>query len=68
MQAALRGRRPTTFMQPAGVVLERIDPQSGKLAAPDAPAVDEVFLVGTQPTERAAAPGEKDPNTFNMEP
>lgn len=68
MQAALRTRPVQNFIQPAGVAIERIDPQTGKLAAPDAPAIEEVFLVGTQPTERALAPGEKDPNTFGMEP
>ncbi len=67
MQAALRERRVVPFVQPAGVVVQRIDPQTGKLAAPGAPAIDEVFLEGTAPTEQALAPGESDPSTFNME-
>ena len=64
---ALRDRRVASFVQPAGVVVQRIDPQTGKLAAPGAPAIDEVFLEGTAPTEQAIAPGESDPSTFNME-
>lgn len=67
MQAAVRERRAVAFVQPAGVVIQRIDPVTGKLAAPGAPAIDEVFLEGTVPTEQALAPGESDPNTFNME-
>jgi penicillin-binding protein 1A len=67
MQAALRDRRVASVVQPAGVVVQRIDPQTGKLAAPGAPAIDEVFLEGTAPTEQAIAPGESDPSTFNME-
>jgi len=63
----VRERRAVAFVQPAGVVIQRIDPVTGKLAAPGAPAIDEVFLEGTVPTEQALAPGESDPNTFNME-
>ena len=44
-----------------------IDPASGKRAAANAPALDEVFLTGTEPQEQALAPGERDPNTFNMD-
>jgi penicillin-binding protein 1A len=68
MQAGLKSRRVVPFTQPQGVVTLRIDPQSGKLAAPGAPALDEVFLLGTEPREQALAPGEADPNTFNMTP
>ena len=67
MQAALHDRRVASFVQPAGVVVERIDALTGKLAAPGAPAIDEVFLAGTAPTEQAVAPGESDPSKFNME-
>ena len=67
MQAALRDRPAVPFVQPAGVVVERIDPATGKRAAPGAPALDEVFLTGTEPQEQALAPGETDPSTFNME-
>jgi membrane carboxypeptidase/penicillin-binding protein len=67
MQAALRDRPAVPFVQPAGVVVQRIDPATGKRAAPGAPAIDEVFLSGTEPQEQALAPGESDPNTFNMD-
>ena len=67
MQTALRDRRIVPFVQPAGVVVQRIDPKTGQLAAAGAPAIDEVFLENTAPTEQAIAPGESDPNTFNME-
>ena len=66
MQAAVKGHRTQTFAQPAGVVMMRIDPQTGKQAASKAPFVEEVFLEGTQPTEQALAPGETNPDTFNM--
>jgi penicillin-binding protein 1A len=68
MQAALRDRPAVPFVQPAGVVVQRIDPTTGKRAAPGAPAIDEVFLAGTEPQEQALAPGETDPSTFNMDP
>jgi penicillin-binding protein 1A len=67
MQAALRDRPAVPFVQPAGVVVQRIDPVTGKRAAPGAPTIEEVFLDGTQPQEQALAPGESDPSTFNME-
>jgi penicillin-binding protein 1A len=68
MGAALKTRRAAPFVQPAGVVVARIDPATGKLAAPGTEALDEYFLEGTQPTEQALAPGESDPNTFNQVP
>lgn len=67
MQAALRDRPAQPFVQPAGIVVERIDPATGKRAAAGAPAIDEVFLTGTEPQEQALAPGERDPNVFNMD-
>ena len=67
MQAALRDRPAVPFVQPSGVVTERIDPTTGKRAAAGAPAFDEVFLAGTEPQEQALAPGETDPSTFNMD-
>jgi penicillin-binding protein 1A len=62
MQAGLRDRKVELFVQPAGVVVQRIDPQTGKLAAPGGAALDEVFLLGTEPKEQALAPGEADPD------
>mgnify|MGYP000196218540 CR=1 FL=1 len=40
----------------------RIDPQTGKLAAPGGAVIDEVFLLGTEPKEQALAPGDADPD------
>ncbi|MCS6913223.1 MAG: PBP1A family penicillin-binding protein [Myxococcales bacterium] len=68
MQRALVHRKPSTFVQPPGVVVQRIDPRTGKLAPPGAPAVEEVFLAGTEPTEQALLPGESDPDTYYMHP
>ena len=42
-----------TFAQPAGVVVQRIDPTSGLLAAPSATGMDEVFVEGTPWENRA---------------
>ena len=66
MQAAVRERPVTSFVQPAGVSIHRIDPKTGKLAVPGAPALDEVFLLGTEPQEQGPATGDTDSNTFNM--
>ena len=67
MQVAVRDRAPQPFVQPAGIVVERIDAATGKRAAAGAPSLDEVFLTGTEPQEQALAPGERDPNTFNVD-
>ena len=66
MQAALRDRRIQNFVQPAGVVVQSIDPVSGMLPAPLAPSIEEVFLSGTEPTEQAPVPGETSTATWNM--
>jgi penicillin-binding protein 1A len=55
MKAALSGRPVTGFARPSGIQVERIDPQSGLLALEDQEnAIDEEFLPGTAPTERAS--------------
>jgi penicillin-binding protein 1A len=64
MQGALKGVPPTPFAQPPGIVVQKIDPKTGLLAAPGAVSVDEVFLEGTAPTEVAPAAGEANPDTF----
>jgi len=64
MQGALKGVPPQPFTQPPGVVVQKIDPKTGLLAAPGAPSMDEVFLEGTAPTEVAPAAGEANPDTF----
>jgi len=66
MQAALRDRRIQNFVQPAGVVVQSIDPVTGMLPAPLAPSIEEVFLSGTEPTEQAPVPGETSTATWNM--
>ena len=69
MRRALSGRPKRPFPQPPGVVVERIDPKSGLLAAADAAdAIEEVFVAGTEPKESAPAPGAVDPNTILMGP
>lgn len=66
MLAAHKGKKVQSFVQPAGVVIQKIDSATGKLAAPGAPSIEEVFLAGTEPTEQAPAPGETNPETWNM--
>lgn len=64
MKGALKDVPPTPFPQPPGVVVQKIDPATGLLAAPGAPSLDEVFLEGTAPTQVAPAVGEANPDTF----
>ncbi len=59
MVKALAGTPVTDFTQPPGIVVARIDPTTGLLAAPGSEGLDEVFLDGTAPTETAAPPGEE---------
>jgi penicillin-binding protein 1A len=59
MTKALAGRPVSDFEQPAGVVVSRIDPNTGLLPPPGSEGIEEVFLDGTAPTETAAAPGEE---------
>ncbi|HNK45666.1 MAG TPA: PBP1A family penicillin-binding protein [Pseudomonadota bacterium] len=66
MQVAVKDKRVQNFVQPASVVIQNIDPVSGKLPAPGAPSIEEVFLAGTEPTEQAPAPGETSAATWNM--
>ncbi len=66
MKTAREGKPKAEFPRPAGLVNVQIDPKSGKLAAPDQEgALEEVFLMGSEPTETAepdagAAPVEAD--------
>jgi penicillin-binding protein 1A len=65
MTGALKGVPPKPFIQPAGLVVQKIDPVSGLLAAPGAAnALDEVFLEGTAPTQVARTQGEANPDTY----
>ncbi|MDP8223044.1 MAG: PBP1A family penicillin-binding protein [Candidatus Lernaella stagnicola] len=56
MRNALKGREPSSFAAPTGLVYARIDPETGLLAHPDAPGVNEMFVAGTEPTEYAPNP------------
>ncbi len=68
MRAASRGRRPVEFPRPSGVVELSIDPVSGNLAYEgQEDAIDEVFVEGRAPTERALPPEVADSNTFLLE-
>jgi len=68
MEAADKSPKETDFAMPSGVVVASIDPASGLLAYEGQPdAVDEVFLMGTTPTDVARPPDVADPNMFLME-
>jgi penicillin-binding protein 1A len=63
MRTALEDRPNIDFNTPPGVVFARVDPETGLLAHPDSPGVNEVFVAGSEPTEyapSAAAPQASD--------
>jgi len=69
MQQALKHKPRRPFTQPPGVVVERIDPESGLLAPSGATDVlEEYFIQGTAPTETARPPDQVDPSTILMNP
>ena len=58
MKGALAGRPATEFPRPPGLVVAKIDPETGLLASEgQEDALDELFLPGTEPTEEAAPTG-----------
>ena len=61
MAKATAGKPSKDFVQPPGVVVQRIDRTSGLLAAPgqEAGTLDEVFLDGTAPTQQAPVAGQE---------
>ena len=61
MTKAVIGRPTKDFVQPPGVVVQRIDKTTGLLAAPgqETNTLDEVFLDGTAPTEQAPPQGQE---------
>jgi penicillin-binding protein 1A len=61
MAKATVGRPTKDFVQPPGVVVQRIDKATGLLSAPgqETGTLDEVFLDGTAPTAQAPAAGEE---------
>ncbi|HJZ84273.1 MAG TPA: PBP1A family penicillin-binding protein [Polyangia bacterium] len=63
MVQALKNQPPRPFVQPSGVVVQRIDPKTGLLAPPGATtAIDEYFLDGTAPTQVAPQDGDSTEN------
>lgn len=69
MKAALAGRPATEFARPTGIQVERIDPVSGLLAVDEQNnAIEEEFLPGTAPTERAPADAGAPPPVENPTP
>jgi len=71
MSKGMAGRPTKDFAQPPGIVVQRIDKASGKLAAAgqDSNTLDEVFIEGTAPTEHAASGGgdEQSPDKLLIE-
>jgi penicillin-binding protein 1A len=61
MVKATSGRPTKDFVQPPGIVVQRIDKATGLLAAPgqEAGTLDEVFLDGTAPTQQAPTAGDE---------
>ena len=61
MLKATAGKPTKDFVQPPGVVVQRIDKTTGLLAAPgqESGTLDEVFLDGTAPTQQAPAAGQE---------
>ena len=67
MQAALKGQPRAAFSQPPGIVVQRVDPETGLLAPAGATAfLEEYFISGTEPKEAATAPDQVDPGTIMM--
>jgi len=69
MKQALKSHPKLPFRQPAGVVVQRIDPGTGLLASDGATDVlEEYFVAGTEPKETAPAPDQVNPDTILMSP
>jgi len=61
MREVTKGKPKVEFPRPQGVINVKIDPKTGKLPyAGQDDAIDEVFLTGTDPTEVAPMPENKD--------
>ena len=70
MVKATAGQPTKDFVQPPGIVVQRIDKTTGLLAAPgqESGTLDEVFLDGTAPTTQAPTAGEESsPDKLLME-
>jgi penicillin-binding protein 1A len=68
MQRAIKGKKSPEFPPPRGVVMVRIDPETGKLAPPEATStVIEAYKIGEEPTEYAKEAFEADLEEFGKE-
>jgi penicillin-binding protein 1A len=67
MAAALRGREQPEFEPPEGIVMVRMDPDTGKLAEEGARGVEEPFKLGTEPTADATAPAKEEVRDLFMQ-
>jgi penicillin-binding protein 1A len=63
MKAAHENKPRAEFPRPPGVVTVAIDPKTGKRAATEEGALDEVFLEGTEPTETAEIKDDAGPSS-----
>jgi len=66
-QRALQGQPVQEFLEPEGVIQERVDPSSGLLAGEAVPGRLEWFIAGTEPTERVHPREYVDPSQFLMD-
>ena len=67
MQEALEGEPATPFRIPQGIVMVRVDPDTGLVAAPGSrKAILEAFKLGTAPTRRTAVVGGGDSAPFGI--
>jgi penicillin-binding protein 1A len=67
MAAALRGREQPEFEPPEGIVMVRMDPDTGKLAEEGARGVEEPFKLGTEPTADVTAPAKEEVRDLFMQ-
>jgi penicillin-binding protein 1A len=62
MKEATKNKPRVEFPRPSGVVTIKIDPKTGKLPYPgQEDAIDEVFLIGTEPKDPAEPPADAGP-------
>jgi penicillin-binding protein 1A len=68
MKRALKGQKSRDFAPPPGIIMVRIDRNTGKLAPPEASnAVMEAFKIGEEPKEYATEAGEASLEEFGKE-
>lgn len=57
LQEATAGWTVNEFVRPPGLSAVRVDPWTGLLPGPDGPTVTELFIPGTEPTQRLGVDG-----------